>query len=65
MCAEWLPLSEFHRGGGEGGEEDRREGRQETGPVGLQQAACIWKVTVKCVVDSSSVVSVRGLERNV
>lgn len=40
-------------------------GRRETGLAGTQQAACVWKVTVKCTVDSSSVVSVGGLERNV
>lgn len=44
-------------------------GRKETGNRSyrhtVQQAASIWKVIVKCVVDSSSVVSVRGLERNV
>lgn len=41
-----------------------RKGEGETGLVGIQQAACIWKVTAKCVIDSTSVVSVRGLERN-
>lgn len=40
----------------------RKGGRQETSTVGTHQAACIWVVEVKCVVDSSSVVSVGGLE---
>lgn len=43
----------------------RRGGDRGTCLAGTQQAAGVWKVTVKCVADSSAVVSVGGLERNV
>lgn len=46
-------------------EEGRGGGDGKRGLAGTQQAACVWKVTVKCAFDSSSVVSVGGLERNV